>query len=182
MSDVLKIHTQRTAELDEARRKAIIRLCVEAHQEQDFENLFAYLPPDGLHFMAYLDERMVSHAVVTTRWMQAEGHPILKSAYVDAVSTAPDVQGRGYGSALMRHLAGFIGSDYEIGGLHTDDKVHFYEQVDWEVWRGTLAGRGENGELTLTPDEKTIMILRLPRTPSLNLEGLLTIEISGRIW
>jgi hypothetical protein len=125
---------------------------------------------------------LVSHAVVTTRWMQPEGHPILKSAYVDAVATASDVQGRGYGSAVMRHLATVIGSDYEIAGLHTDDKLHFYAQVGWEEWRGALAGRGENGELVFTPDQKGVMILRLPRTPSLNLDGLLTIEVSGRIW
>jgi GNAT superfamily N-acetyltransferase len=182
MSDALKIHTLRTAELDETQRNAIIRLCVEAHQEPDFENLFVYLPPDGLHIMAYLGERLVSHAVVTARWMQPEGHPILKSAYVDAVSTSPDVQGRGCGSAVMRRLANVISSDYEIAGLHTDDKLHFYAQVGWEEWRGALAGRGENGELTFTPDQKGIMILRLPRTPSLNLDGLLTIEVSGRIW
>jgi GNAT superfamily N-acetyltransferase len=182
MSDALKIQTQRTAELDDARRKAIIRLCVEAHQEPDFENLFLYLPPDGLHIVAYLDERLVSHAVVTTRWMQPEGQAILKCAYVDAVATAPDVQGRGYGSAVMRHLADVIASDYEIAGLETEDKIHFYTQVGWEEWRGTLAGRGENGDLTYTPDQKGIMILHLPRTPALNLDGLLTIEISGRIW
>jgi GNAT superfamily N-acetyltransferase len=182
VSDVLKIHTWRTAELDEARRKAIVRLCVEAHQEPDFENLFTYLPPDGLHFMAHLDERLVSHAVVTTRWMQPEGQPILKSAYVDAVSTAPDVQGRGYGSAVMRHLASAISSEYEIAGLETADKLHFYAQVGWETWRGALAGRGEHGDLTFTPDQTGIMILRLPRTPPLNLDGLLSIEIGGRIW
>ena len=181
MSDALKIHTQRTADLDDTQREAIIRLCVEAHQELDFENLFAYLPPDGLHVMGNLDARLVSHAVVTTRWMQPEGHPILKSAYVDAVSTASDVQRHGYGSAVMRHLANAISADYEIAGLETD-RVHFYAQVGWEEWRGTLAGHEENGELTFTPDQQGIMILRLPKTPALNLDGLLTIEVSGRIW
>jgi hypothetical protein len=44
-----------------------------------------------------------------------------------------------------------------------------------------MAGHGEHGELTFTRDQKSIMILRLPRTPSLNLDGLLTIEVSGRI-
>ena len=183
MSDDLKFYTERTAELDEGRRNAIIRLCVEAHNEPDFENLFNYLPPDGLHILAYLGERLVSHAVVTTRRMQPEGHPILTSAFVDAVSTAPDLQGRGYGSAMMRYLADVIASDYEIAGLHTDDKQHFYTQVGWEAWRGALAGREADGELSFTPEQKgNIMILRLPRTPALNLDGLLTIEVSGRIW
>jgi GNAT superfamily N-acetyltransferase len=107
---------------------------------------------------------------------------MLKCAYVDAVATAPDVQGRGYGSAVMRYLARVIGADYAIAGLHTDDKQHFYMQVGWEAWRGALAGRDKDGKLTFTPDQKGIMILRLPQTPALNLDGLLTIEMSGRIW
>ncbi len=178
----LSLHTQRTADLNNATRNAIIRLCVEAHQEPDFEHLFDYLPSNGLHVLAYLAERLVSHAVVTTRWMQPEGFPILKSAYVDAVATLPALQGRGYGSATLRYLADAIRSDYDIGGLQTDNQLHFYTQVGWEQWRGALAGRGENGELTYTPNETGVMILRLHRTPALNLDSLLTIEVSGRIW
>jgi GNAT superfamily N-acetyltransferase len=185
MSDLLQIVTQRTSELSPETRNAIIRLCIDAHQNPEFEHLFTYLPPDGLHVMAYLGERLVSHAVVTTRWIQPEGHPILKSAYVDAVSTAPDVQGQGYGSAMMRHLASVISTGdagYQIAGLQTDDRMGFYAQVGWEVWRGALAGRADDGRLTYTPEQREVMILRLPQTPALNLEGLLTVEISGRIW
>lgn len=182
MSKPFVIRTQHTINFDQAEKDTIIRLCVEAHNEPDFENLFLYLPPDGLHISGYLGEQLVSHAVVTTRWMQPEGHAVLKSAYVDAVSTAPAMQGMGYGSAVMRHLADVIRNDYAIAGLHTSDKQQFYERVGWEEWRGALAGRKEDGDLTYTPDERSIMILRLPRTPTLNLDGLLTIEISGRIW
>lgn len=182
MANDLKILTRRTSDLDTASRQAVIELCNVAHNEPDFENLFMYLPPDGLHILGYLGEQLVSHAVVTTRWMQPEGHAVLKSAYVDAVSTAPAMQGRGYGSAVMRHLAGVIRDDYAIAGLHTSDQQRFYERVGWEEWRGALAGRNDDGDLTYTPDERSIMILRLARTPTLNLDGLLTIEISGRIW
>lgn len=182
MPDELVLLVQRTAELDDAARQAVIRVCLDAHREPDFENLFRYLPPDGLHILGYLDERLVSHAVATTRWLKPAEYSILKSAWVDAVATLPEMQGRGYGSAIMRYLAAAVGADYEIAGLHTDDKIHFYGQLGWELWRGALAGRGENGDLIFTPEQEGIMILRLPRTPSLNLDGLLTIEIGGRIW
>jgi GNAT superfamily N-acetyltransferase len=119
--------------------------------------------------------------VVTTRWLQPEGLPLLKTAYVDAVSTAPDFQRRGFGSAVMRHLAGLISKAYEIACLETD-RVGFYQRLGWEEWTGPLAGRAEHG-LVPTPDQSGILILRLPRTPALDLDSLLTIECQpGRIW
>src|SRR5512141_2867707 len=96
------ITSARTEELKEPIRNAIIELCVEAHQEQDFRNLFRYISSGGLHFLAYHDELLVSHAVVTTRWLQTKDQPLLKTAYIDAVATLPGYQGFGYGSALMR--------------------------------------------------------------------------------
>jgi hypothetical protein len=33
-----------------------------------------------------------------------------------------------------------------------------------------------------TPDQDGVMILRLPRTPPLDLDGLLSIHVQGRIW
>ena len=105
--------------------------------------------------------------------------PLLKTAYVDAVSTDPAYQGRGIGSSVMRHLASVI-QEYELACLETE-RVSFYTQVGWEEWRGPLAGR-KGTELLPTPDQKGIMILRLVRTPPLNLDGSLTVEYDGRIW
>jgi hypothetical protein len=44
------------------------------------------------------------------------------------------------------------------------------------VWRGPLAGRGPDG-LVPTPDQQWIMVLGLSRTPALDLDAMLTIEI-----
>jgi len=173
--------SNRTEELEDATRADIIRVCIEAHQEEDFKNLFTYVPSGGWHFLAYRGEQLVSHAVVTTRWLQPEGQPELKTAYIDAVATLPAVQGQGYASALLRQMAKDIDSEYIIACLETE-RITFYERLGWKVWRGPLAGRGKEG-LIPTPDQTGIMILRLSQTPPLNLDRGLTIEDQGgRIW
>jgi aminoglycoside 2'-N-acetyltransferase I len=162
-------------------RAAIIQVCVAAHQHDDFKNLFTYIGSGGLHFLAFHDEELVSHALVTTRWLQPQGLPLLKTAYVDAVASLPTYQGQGYASAVMRRLANDIDSEYVIACLETD-KMGFYERLGWQAWRGPLAGRGEQG-LVPTPEQRGIMILHLSQTPSLDLDSLLTIECqTGRIW
>jgi aminoglycoside 2'-N-acetyltransferase I len=174
------LRTLRTSELDEATRAAVVRLCLDAHQVGDFENLFSYLPPDGLHVLADLGDELVGHAVVTTRWLQPLELPLLRTAYVDAVSTSPAQQRQGIGSAVMTQLASAIG-DYDVACLETD-RVSFYERLGWEEWRGPLAGRSFEG-LIPTPDQHGVMILRLPRTPELDPDTLLTIEVQpARIW
>ena len=179
MSAPLTIITQRISALPESARQAVVRLCTAAHQH-DFSSLFSFLPPDGLHVLGYMQAELVSHAVITTRWLQPELLPLLRTAYVDAVATAPACQGRGHGSAVMRHLAQVI-PDYAIACLETD-RVAFYTRLGWEEWRGLLAGRSVDG-LIPTPDQHGILILRLPQTPRLNLDSLLTIECqAARIW
>lgn len=174
------LRTVRTHELDEATREAVVRLCVDAHQEEDFQNLFSYLPPDGLHVLADLGDELVGHAVVTTRWLQPLDLPLLRTAYVDAVATSPAYQQQGVGSAVMSHLASAV-VDFDVACLDTE-RVSFYERLGWEEWRGPLAGRSDDG-LIPTPDHKGVMILRLPRTPQLDPDTLLTIEVHpARIW
>jgi aminoglycoside 2'-N-acetyltransferase I len=166
MTDSTLVTFARTEDLDAATRVAIIQVCLAAHQEEDFQRLFDYVPAGGRHFLACRAGEVVSHALVTTRWLQPATLPILKTAYIDAVATLPIYQGQGYGSAVMRHLAQNI-ADYEIAGLETD-RPSFYTRLGWEVWRGPLAGRSEQG---LVP------------TPALNLDDALTIECqAGRIW
>jgi len=178
MKPVFTIATARTDELSEVERTAIVELCTAAHATE-FGPLFSFLPSDGLHVIGMVDERIVGHAVVTTRWLQPATLPLLKTAYVDAVATHPDYQGQGIGSAVMRHLASVI-TEYDIACLETE-RVGFYAQLGWEEWRGPLAGR-RGDDLIPTPGQTGIMILRLSRTPPLDLDNLLTIKEQGRIW
>ncbi len=182
MNVALRIETGRTARLDEATKAAIVRVCNDSVHSDVFDLLFSFLPPDGLHVIGYLGDELVSHAVATTRWLQTGTSPLLKTAYIDAVATATAYQGRRFGSVVMRRLAAEVATDYEAACLETSDAVGFYEKIGWQEWRGALAGRGEHG-LIPTPDQKGIMVLRLPRTPELDFDGLLTIEDQGaRIW
>ena len=181
MNRLITIISARTEDLDAATRASIIHVCVEAHQEEDFKNLFSYIPSGGWHFRGYHDDELVSHAVVTTRWLQPDGQPFLKTAYVDAVATLPAYQGLGFGGALLRQLASEIDNEYVIACLETERET-FYERLGWEVWRGALAGRSEAG-LIPTPNQTGIMILRLSQTPALDLDKGLTIECQAeRIW
>jgi aminoglycoside 2'-N-acetyltransferase I len=181
MMESFLVTSTQTEDLNKETRKAIVDLCVEAHQEEDFRNLFSYVSSGAWHFLGYHSEVLTCHAMVTTRWLQPGGFSPLKTAYIDAVSTLPRYQGYGYGSVLMRRLAEEIDQEYSLACLETD-REGFYERLGWETWRGPLAGRSEQG-LVPTPDQHGIMVLRLSKTPQLDLNSLLTIECQpGRIW
>jgi hypothetical protein len=95
----------RTEDLTAALRRSIVDLCVAAHEEPGFEAMFTeFIPSGGRHFLVWRDDELVSHAVVTTRWLQPAGHALLRTAFVDAVSTRPEYQGMGYGTMVMRGL------------------------------------------------------------------------------
>jgi aminoglycoside 2'-N-acetyltransferase I len=178
--DAVAVEMVDTEALTAAQRREIILVCVEAHDSTEFERLFSFIPSGGRHFLAFDGSTLVSHAVVTVRWARPEGLEPLKTAFVDAVSTLPSFQGRGFASAAMRKLAASI-EDFEIGCLQTD-RVSFYERLGWELWRGPLAGR--SGEALIpTPWQRGVMVLRLPRTPSIDLDRQLSIERQPtRIW
>ncbi len=179
MSESIMVTSARTEELNAETRASIIHVCRTAHQEDEFTHLFSYIPSGGIHVLAYREQEVVSHAVATTRWLQPEGLPLLRTAYIDAVATLPAYQGQGIGSTLMRHLATVL-SDFEMACLQTE-RVSFYARLGWEVWRGPLAGRRAT-ELLPTPDQQGVMILRLAHTPPLDIDRLLVIEYDGRIW
>ena len=176
----LRIAMLTTEELGAEARASIIAVCIAAHNIEDFQHLFTFIPSGGRHFLAYRGDELVSHAVVTTRWAQPESMPPLKTAYVDAVATLPQQQGLGYASATM-HALGDSVQDFDIGCLQTD-LLGFYERFGWEHWRGPLSGRGDDGPIP-TPDQRGVMILRLSRTPALDLDEGLSIERQpSRIW
>jgi GNAT superfamily N-acetyltransferase len=120
VGDAFVVLSTRTEDLDADAQASIIRVCIEAHANNEFDNLFSYIPSGGRHVIGYRDSELVSHAVATTRWVQPAGQPPLRTAYVDAVSTLPSYQGLGFASAVMRRLADDIDGSYAIGCLETD--------------------------------------------------------------
>jgi GNAT superfamily N-acetyltransferase len=175
------VNTCATPELNDPLRAEIIALCTLAFNGEDFNRLFEYIP-DGVDVLGYLGDQLVSHAILSTRWMQINDGPLLRCAYVDAVATHPDHRRKGYGAAVMRQLAEeMVRLEYQIAGLSTSTPA-FYQSVGWEIWRGPLAGRTATG-LVETIEEDPVMILRLPVTPSFEIaRDRLSIEQQGRIW
>jgi GNAT superfamily N-acetyltransferase len=175
------VESFRTDALTSAQRSAIVELCTNAHDE-DFDLLFFFLPPEGQHFCGMLDGILVSHAVCTLRHFLVNGSLWLRAGYVDAVATEPAMQGRGYGSAVMRAVNEHIGVNFEIGGLSTA-RPTFYHRLGWRQWHGFLAARTEAGLEPATPGgDDVVMVLRSSNTPPLTLNEQLSVEWRPGVW
>ena len=169
--------------LTRAMRAEIIALCESAYEE-DFSNLFEQLP-DSVHVLAR-DEcgSLVSHAEFVPRWLQAGGHEVMRTAYVEAVATLPGHQRKGLATAVLQRLVDVVAADpaWRLAALSPSDAA-FYERLGWELWRGPLAIR-HDGRLEPSPEDEQVMIQRLPRTPAtLDTTMLLTAEWrEGELW
>lgn len=170
-------------DLDPVARAEIIDLCESAYCE-DFSRLFQELE-ESVHVLAR-DEHglLVSHAEWVTRWLQPVDHPVLRTAYVEAVATSPTHQRQGLATAVLHRINHTLRSDpgWELGALCASVPA-FYGRHGWELWQGPLAiRRGESIQPTLS--EEQVMILRLPRTPvTLTTTSLLTAEWRpGELW
>jgi hypothetical protein len=82
----------------------------------------------------------------------------------------------------MRQLHAHIAAQgFDLGGL-SPFSVDYYARLGWERWRGPLAIRSETG-LQPSPSDECAMILRLPKTPALNLDAQLSAEWRrGELW
>lgn len=159
-------------------QREIIDLCSAAFEE-DYAPYFRALGTTSMHVLARLAGRLVAHACWVTRWLQPEGLPQLRTAYVEGVVVGPALQRRGLGSHVMRRVAAEI-QGYELGALATGS-VSFYARLGWELWQGPTAIRTAEG-LQQTPGERP-MILRTRLTPPLDSAVLLTAEWrAGELW
>lgn len=166
----LNIEVIRHDALTEAELKDIIELCTLAF-EGPMES-FIVQHTGGAHVLAKQDGMLVGHASWVPRQLQPEGLPLLQTAYVEDVGIHPTVQGMGVGTAVMRRMAEEI-KGFEVGGLATG-KFGFYARLGWEIWRGKTATRTAQG--LLFNEDEGLMILRLARTPSLDLDAMITVE------
>ena len=173
----LEIKLVEMGTLNPAEWAEVLALCNRAYEE-DLEPLFETFE-GGTHVLGSLSGSIVSHAMWVTRWLQPGDGPLLRTAYVEMVATDPPYQRRGYASLVMLRLAEAI-LDFDLGGLCPAIPL-MYARLGWEFWRGPLFIR-RAGQLIPTPDEE-VMILRLPKTPPLDLEAPLSVEWrEGDLW
>lgn len=166
-----------TAALTTAARAAIVALCNRAFAHDpnhDFDTLFDYVTASK-HVLASFDETLVAHACWAYRWLEPQGLPPLRTAYVDAVATQPAYHRRGIGSAVMQRLAQEA-AECQLQALSTDNAAGFYERLGWERWCGPTAGRTPLG---LQPTTDLVLIRRTATTPPLDRTALLIADDRG---
>jgi aminoglycoside 2'-N-acetyltransferase I len=164
--------------ISESLKKEIVSLCNSAYEE-DMEPLLETFV-DATHILGYFDGVLVSHALWVTRYLQAGTDPIMQTAYVEAVATDANYRNRGFAASVMKHLIGEI-QDYDLAAL-SPFSVAYYGRLGWELWQGPLLIRTKH-ELLPSPDNEEVMIFRLPKTPSLDLNASLSAEWrEGELW
>jgi aminoglycoside 2'-N-acetyltransferase I len=178
MNSAFGIKVIKGKDLSSDEQKAIIAFCNRAFEEE-LEGWFTTFA-DSTHVLGYQAGVLISHALWVTRWLQVDKGPLLRTAYVEAVATEKAFRRLGYAAAIMKRLEEAI-QGYELGGL-SPFSVSYYERLGWELWRGPLYIRTENGTIP-TPNDEQVMILRLPKTPALNVNVSLSAEWrDGELW
>jgi len=156
----------------------IYGLCNQAFEEDLGPLLNTF--KDATHVLGFLDKSLVSHALWVTRCLQVNANPIMRTAYIEAVATEKMYRARGFATMIMKRVAEEI-QDYDLGAL-SPFSVAYYEHLGWERWKGPLFIRTDEG-LMHTPSDEDVMILRLPRTPELDLNASLSAEWrDGELW
>ena len=135
----------------------------------------------GTHFIAEVGGAIVAHASVVERTLHVAGVPI-RTGYVEAVATLPQLQGRGHGSAVMREVDALIERDYDLGALGTGSQG-FYQRLGWQIWRGPSSVLTADGETATPDDDGYIMVLLTPWTPPIDLDSRIACEWRpGDVW
>jgi aminoglycoside 2'-N-acetyltransferase I len=149
----------------------------EAYTADDWDNLSG-----GLHFVVELEGWLASHAAVVERELWTGPHR-LRTGYVEAVATRPELQRRGLATRAMRAANEHIAATYALGGLDTGSPG-FYERLGWERWRGPTFVRTDRGEERTEQEDGSVMILRTPETPAdLDVDAPISCEWRpGDVW
>jgi aminoglycoside 2'-N-acetyltransferase I len=156
---------------------AVRDLCNAAYQE-DMAGYFDAIGP-AEHLLGWHEETLASHLMWVTRWLQPGDGPLLRTAYVELVATAPEMQRQGHATTLLRDFPSQV-TDFDLAALSPATET-LYTRLGWRLWRGPLSVRTAQ-ELVPTPEEQ-IMVLPLPRSPTLDWEAPLSVEWRpGEVW
>jgi aminoglycoside 2'-N-acetyltransferase I len=157
----------------------VLELCNVAYGV-DLTDLLRSLGP-GAHVLIRDDERLVSHAMWVTRWVQIDNGPLLRTAYVEAVATDPAYRNLGLASRVMRRLVAEIPRELDIAAL-SPATISLYERLGWRAWLGPLRVRMPDGSTVATPDE-VVMVYELEGRPRVDVRRPISIEWRpGEVW
>jgi len=157
----------------------VLELCSRAYGE-DLADLFRSLGP-AVHILVRDEGSLVSHAMWATRWLQIDGGPLLRTAYVEAVATEPGYRNLGLASRVMRRLVEVIPGEFDIAAL-SPATISLYERLGWRSWVGPLSVRMPEGDVVPIRDE-VAMVYELAGRPPVDVRGSLSIEWRpGEIW
>lgn len=173
----LRIERLASAQLSPATVKAVRQLC-DAAYETDTGPYFDAVGT-GDHLLCWKSERLVSHLMWVTRWLQPGSGALLRTAYVEMVATAPGLQRRGYATSLLEQFPSQV-EQFDLAALCPATET-LYSRLGWRYWRGPLAVRTDRAVVP-SPDEH-VMVLSTPQTPSLDLDMPLSVEWRpGEVW
>lgn len=100
----------------------------------------------------------LAHAAVVPRVLEVEGRP-LATGYVEAVATAPGLQGRGLGSAVVVQATALVRRRFALGALSTG-RPGFYQRLGWERWQGPTFVRLGSQLVRTEDDDDGLLVLR----------------------
>jgi aminoglycoside 2'-N-acetyltransferase I len=101
---------------------------------------------------------------------------------VEAVATAPDRQGTGFGSLVMEDVTSYIREQFELGALGTG-RHSFYERLGWITWNGPSSVRTVEGAYRTPDDDGYIKVVATPSSPPLDLAAPISCEWrAGDAW
>jgi aminoglycoside 2'-N-acetyltransferase I len=135
----------------------------------------------GVHAWIAGPDSLISHAAVVERTLLYAGRR-LNAGYVEAVATAAVHRRQGHAASVMAYINDVISERYEVGALSTGTPA-FYATLGWELWRGATHVQGPHGVERTPDDDGSIMILRTPRTPALDLDADIACDWrAGSVW
>jgi aminoglycoside 2'-N-acetyltransferase I len=146
--------------------RALLEVAFASDQEERFTDDDWDHAVGGVHFVLELKDEVLAHASVVERELHVNGRP-LRTGYVEAVATAPDRQGLGFGSLVMADVTSWIKDRFELGALGTG-RQRFYERQGWLIWTGPSFVRTREGPRRTPEEDGYIMVLPTPASPPID--------------
>jgi aminoglycoside 2'-N-acetyltransferase I len=177
---MVMLHTALTSALSPSFLREV-RALLDAAFDGDFSEEDWGHALGGAHVWMTGSRGLIGHGSLVERTLVCDGRT-LQVGYVEAVATAAAHRRKGHGAAIMRHIGGLIGQRYALGVLSTGTPA-FYQPLGWERWRGQAFVDGPRGRERTPDDDGSVMILRTPRSPRLDLDGEIVCDWrSGDVW